>query len=274
MTTRSGENMHKKSNLKIDNKAFTLIELIVVMTVIALLVLLAAPQFIGHTKIANEARFKNDTKVISQEVEEILVHDNTLPEEWVDYEREQLNIIGQGGLLYDLSGPVNEVNPGDYKLVETSINGTFYANDNGDLYAQKGESIVVVDETGEWIGHPSAKEFNRTVDLAPIIDKYGTDVTYTLSYDIKSVDTTNHDEVRTYMQSGSGSKYSTLPVFNTVLEEYQRFTHHNIKFHLTDHINRHTGQPYETAHLAFYGIYDTGNKPIVKNIKLIVHLDN
>lgn len=35
-----------------NNKAFTLIELIVVMTIIAILVLLAAPSFLNYTKDA------------------------------------------------------------------------------------------------------------------------------------------------------------------------------------------------------------------------------
>jgi len=45
-----------------NKKAFTLIELIVVMTVIGVLVLLAMPKFIGHTQQAKLTQIKADTK--------------------------------------------------------------------------------------------------------------------------------------------------------------------------------------------------------------------
>lgn len=52
-----------------NNKAFTLIELIVVMAIIAVLVLLAAPRFLGYTKDANVTAMEQDTKVLSDAAE-------------------------------------------------------------------------------------------------------------------------------------------------------------------------------------------------------------
>ena len=46
-------------------KGFTLIELIVVMAIIGILVLLAAPKFLGYTKDAHVATMLADAKVIS-----------------------------------------------------------------------------------------------------------------------------------------------------------------------------------------------------------------
>lgn len=51
------------------DKGFTLIELIVVMAIIAILVLLAAPRFLGYTKDANASAIKQDTKVLSDAAE-------------------------------------------------------------------------------------------------------------------------------------------------------------------------------------------------------------
>lgn len=48
-----------------NERGFTLIELIVVIAVLGILVLLAAPQFLGHTKDANVAAMQADTKVLS-----------------------------------------------------------------------------------------------------------------------------------------------------------------------------------------------------------------
>lgn len=52
-----------------DNKAFTLIELIVVMAIIAILVLLAAPSFLNYTKDAKVTAMKQDAKVLSDAAE-------------------------------------------------------------------------------------------------------------------------------------------------------------------------------------------------------------
>ena len=48
-----------------NREGFTLIELIVVMAIIAILVLLAAPRFLGYTKDANVAAVQQDVKVLS-----------------------------------------------------------------------------------------------------------------------------------------------------------------------------------------------------------------
>lgn len=46
-------------------KGFTLIELLVVIGILAILVLLAAPSFLGYTKDANVATMQADAKVLS-----------------------------------------------------------------------------------------------------------------------------------------------------------------------------------------------------------------
>lgn len=48
-----------------NRKGFSLIELIVVMAVMAILVLLAAPRFLGYTKDAKVSAMQADTKVLS-----------------------------------------------------------------------------------------------------------------------------------------------------------------------------------------------------------------
>ena len=54
--------MMKKLNNK---RGFTLIELIVVMAIIGILVMLAAPRFLGYTRDAEVAAMKADAKVLS-----------------------------------------------------------------------------------------------------------------------------------------------------------------------------------------------------------------
>ena len=58
--------MNKLMNkLRKNKKGFTLIELIVVIAILGILVLLAAPRFLGYTKDANVATMQADAKVLA-----------------------------------------------------------------------------------------------------------------------------------------------------------------------------------------------------------------
>lgn len=59
------KNMKEKLKALKNKKGFTLIELIVVIAVIGILVLLAAPKFLGYTQDANKAAMQADAKVLS-----------------------------------------------------------------------------------------------------------------------------------------------------------------------------------------------------------------
>lgn len=74
------------------DKAFTLIELIVAMAIIAILVLLAAPSFLNYTKDAKVTAMEQDTKVLSDAAENY----HAINEEW-PIEDKPKN-IGVGGL--------------------------------------------------------------------------------------------------------------------------------------------------------------------------------
>lgn len=62
------EKMNLKEIRNEGEKGFTLIELIVVMAIIAILVLLAAPSFLNYTKDAKATALRQDTKVVSDAV--------------------------------------------------------------------------------------------------------------------------------------------------------------------------------------------------------------
>ncbi|MCM3536598.1 hypothetical protein [Priestia endophytica] len=104
------------------------------------------------------------------------------------------------------------------------------------------------------------REFINPIDLAPILNLYGIEKSYSLSFDLKSTDISKYNKMRVYMQNGNDSKYVFNAVTIEVTTEYQRYKLNNITFRKGDNV--------EKALLAFYGTYDTGNFPIVKNVQL------
>lgn len=101
-------------------------------------------------------------------------------------------------------------------------------------------------------------EFLRHDDLAPIFDVYGL-VEYTISFDIKVEDDSQNNTIQVYMQNGSGAKYS-FSKHIIVGTEYERKYITVIPAIGDDSLTE--------SHLAFYGIYDTGCIPHVKNVKV------
>ena len=94
-------------------------------------------------------------------------------------------------------------------------------------------------------------------DMAPIFDKFGTNINYTISFDIMAKVAGN---VNVYSQSGSGTKYDIGTKGVNVSTAYQRFS-----FTFKPTLSSST----ETrALLAFYGSYDSGRIPTIKNVKL------
>jgi len=72
--------MKEKLKALKNKKGFTLIELIVVIAVIGILVLLAAPKFLGYTQDANVSAMQSDAKVLSNAALVYNIeHDNTWP---------------------------------------------------------------------------------------------------------------------------------------------------------------------------------------------------
>lgn len=144
------------------------------------------------------------------------------------------------------------------------------------LKVQQGNLINAADAMRVWSVKTNINswgpEFVRTTDLAPIIEKYGLDQKYDLSFDIKSEDISKNDSFRIYMQNGQGSKYAIYSVGETVYDstaykyadvttDFQRVTLEDIQF-------RESNMSFKNAYLAFYGTYDTGNVLTVKNLYL------
>lgn len=95
-------------------------------------------------------------------------------------------------------------------------------------------------------------------DLAPIFEKYGIGIEYTISFDLKSAVS---GPIQVYSQNGSGTKYNIGTTTVQATTEYKRYS-------VTVTPQLQTGTTMTQALLAFYGVYDSGRIPTIKNVKV------
>lgn len=112
------------------------------------------------------------------------------------------------------------------------------------------DSQVERTSRNEFLNHPSW-------DLAPLIDEYGMDREYTISFDLKS---TVPGSIRVYSQNGSGTRYDIGQHPINATTEFTRFS-------ITFKPKKAGDFDTETRSLlAFFGTYDTGRIPTVRNV--------
>lgn len=99
----------------------------------------------------------------------------------------------------------------------------------------------------------------QTWDMAPIIDKFGVDQYYTISFELKSKIA---GPVNVYSQNGSGTRYN---IGTKTIQATTEFVRYSYTFKPKLQSSTET-----RALLAFYGTYNTGRTPTVRNLKFEV----
>ena len=184
--------------------------------------------------------------------------------------------LAEAGMSAEIDKRANELM---LKITEGSKSGVVVKDVEGiELYTTEGDlngalDIVVEGGTNNLapidvgrnyfknsdVERTGTREFVNSLnwDMSPIFDKFGTDIYYTISFDIKSKVAGN---INVYAQNGNGTKYGIGSKALNVSTTYQR-----LSYTFKPSLNSST----ETRSLlAFYGSYDSGRIPTIKNVKL------
>lgn len=137
-----------------------------------------------------------------------------------------------------------------YDVVDLQIGGRNYIQNSAQEFTKEA-------------GVAQAEYLSLPYDLTPLIEEHGVDQTYTLSFDLKSKDITNNNRISIYPEPGTTPphKYVFPSTSFVVTQEYQRFS---ITFKPTRSSNNNA----TLTRISVYGTYNTGNIPVIKNLKL------
>lgn len=124
-----------------NKNGFTLIELLVVIGILGILVLLAAPKFLGYTKDAKLVQVQNDIRAVENSIAaERIVNDDYI-DGWETVDKADLEEYKDSRLLYDKKGSVKnseELNDEYFKvnsnLVKSKLKGDFILAKGGNVY--------------------------------------------------------------------------------------------------------------------------------------------
>lgn len=134
---------------KINRKAFTLIELLVIIGILGILVLLAAPKFLGYTEKSKVVQIQNDIRVHEDVIQAERIVNDKFIEEWLVVDKQTMeDYRGSGGLFDKKKSLDNDYQFNDvyYKipegLVNTKLEGKFFLAKGGKVFYYDDNKII------------------------------------------------------------------------------------------------------------------------------------
>ena len=238
-----------------EQNGFTIIEMIVVTVVIAILEMITVVSFNKVQQQARDGQVKAELANAQKQVQLFRSTNKNFPT--------AINVCpnpGATAICYKPAAGVtmtyfvdNTASPAYYYINAKSGSSNFrLGSDDSKAVATTGTKVVYsspAEKTG-------ANEFLKYADIAPVIDANGL-VSYTISFDIKSANTSTASTATVYQQNGSGAKYS----FSRGVPVTTSYVHQIITVTPVSWMSTET-----ESWLAFYGTYSTGNILSVKNV--------
>lgn len=139
-------------------KGFTLIELIVVITILGVLVLIATPKFLDYVGKATEVQVKNDIRAYESSIGAEMIKDpdfiakqnwGTISSSELQGNKDNNEVFNKEGILKNNFVLANEYyKVENYKNVKSKLKGDFLVDDNGNVLYH-GTDVKVTDDGNE-----------------------------------------------------------------------------------------------------------------------------
>lgn len=243
-----------------DQLAFTIVELLVVIVVIGILAAITIVSYTGIAQRANISSLQSDLTNASQQLKLYQTLYSSYPAALDANNCPTAPIVDSIYCLRPSSGTTFQYASNNNSNIQTfsltATRGTLIYSVSQNSTAAVGGLNLLAGDTS--IEKTSANEFVQYADLAPIFDGYGIRQ-YTISFDIKSANTSVQNTIQVYMQNGSGARYT----FSVNIPITTSYTRRSVTITPTL-ANTSLAQ----SMLAFYGTYGTGNIASVKNVKV------
>lgn len=145
----------KKFKTLRNKKGFTLIELLTVIAILGILVLLAAPKFLGYTEKANVVKIQSELKAIETAVDLNSIDNPEFSKHWVTLDSDEVQELNDSGKLIDKNGNIKDDleggiyvkledldsvkvhgSTGDF-VIDDKTGGVYYFNENFSLNPNK-----------------------------------------------------------------------------------------------------------------------------------------
>lgn len=155
-----------------NKKGFTLIELLTVIAILGILVLLAAPKFLGYTEKARLQHITHDVKVMEVKMDLLLQEEKKEFKNWED-NNSNLTSLALNNQLYETNGLVRFVDEEfEYKILpknfrkESKLEGVFYGNSEGKVYYSDIKGMKV-DEKDEFYMPETDVQYIKSATVIP-----------------------------------------------------------------------------------------------------------
>lgn len=139
-------------------KGFTLVELIVVIAVLGILILIGTPRFVGYLEKTQLIRIQHDTKIMEQEMEQILIEDERKIGGWQDNGKE-LGVLVMQEKLFEKEGVAKNVDKrhlaNAYSARNIALSEDSELGTGGDLYniSEQSSTSTLTDEERDGDGY-------------------------------------------------------------------------------------------------------------------------
>lgn len=143
-----------------NKKGFTLLELVIVIAIIGILVLLAAPKYLNHVEEAKDVHIVADTRTLENELKSHLAYKNTEYKQKEVVDKDSLEdkkiYSSRGKQVEEITEPVYKIEkPKEY--TNTVLTGTFFASKDGTTYYTP-EKVETKPEDTTQTGKPEQPE--------------------------------------------------------------------------------------------------------------------